>query len=167
MRTRRGSTAPASRAGTPGGRSSRSLRDGLREGERILHLTSGTYRLQMGFLAITDRHVVFGMSWAFLPFIRRRRDPPRVDLVGSRRLEAVGRATGPRLARGRGILGNLEEADAERLAGLIYALSTRRGARRGCHRRHPGPDRPPTRAELAGVDASQAPAAARLGGPRR
>ena len=52
------------------------LRDGLREGERILHLTSGTYRLQMGFLAITDRHVVFGMSWAFLPFIRRRRTIP-------------------------------------------------------------------------------------------
>ena len=43
------------------------LADGLLAGERILHLTSGIYRLQMGFMAITDRRVVVGMSWAFLP----------------------------------------------------------------------------------------------------
>jgi hypothetical protein len=49
------------------------LRNGLAEGERVEDLRSVTYRLQMGFLAITDRRVVAGMSWAFLPFVKRRR----------------------------------------------------------------------------------------------
>ena len=106
------------------------LRTGIEDREVILHLTSGTYRLQMGFLAITDRHVVFGMSWAFLPFIKRRRTIPH-ELVSWVRADS--KPWGARLAldsmAGGGILGNLEEADAERLAGLIYALSTRAKAR--------------------------------------
>jgi hypothetical protein len=52
------------------------LRDGLAAGERLEELRSVTYRLQMGFLAITDRRVVAGMSWAFLPFVKRRRAIP-------------------------------------------------------------------------------------------
>jgi len=106
------------------------LRDGLADDEVILHLASGTYRLQMGFLAITDRHVVLGMSWAFLPFIKRRRTIPH-ELVSWVRADS--KPWGARLAldsmAGGGILGNLEEADAERLAGLIHALSTRAKAR--------------------------------------
>jgi hypothetical protein len=52
------------------------LRAGLADGERVEGLRSVTYRLQMGFLAITDRRVVAGMSWAFLPFVKRRRAIP-------------------------------------------------------------------------------------------
>jgi hypothetical protein len=110
------------------------LRDGLEDGERILHLTSGTYRLQMGFLAITDRHVVFGMSWAFLPFVKRRRTIPH-ELIAWVRADS--KPWGARLAldsmAGGGILGNLEEADADRLRSLIYALSTREKERVAAH----------------------------------
>ena len=103
---------------------------GLEPEERILHLTSGTYRLQMGFLAVTDRRVVFGMSWAFLPFVKKRRSIPHERIAWVR---ADSKPWGALVVLdstvGRGALGNLEEAEAERLAGLIYALSVRARAR--------------------------------------
>ena len=49
------------------------VRKGIEPGEELLELHATVYRLQMGFLALTDRRVVAGMSWAFLPFIKRRR----------------------------------------------------------------------------------------------
>lgn len=102
------------------------LRVGLGAQERILHLTSGTYRLQMGFLAITDRRAVFGMSWAFLPFIKKRHAVAFEQVAWVR---ADSKPWGARLVldstAGRGALGNLEEENAERLASLIYALSLR------------------------------------------
>lgn len=102
------------------------LSNGLLPGERILHLTSGTYRLQMGFMAITDRRVVFGMSWAFFPFINRRLGIP-LEAITWVRVDSNpwgGRiVVDSRLGTGR--LGDIGEAEAERLKGLVLRLSTR------------------------------------------
>jgi hypothetical protein len=102
------------------------LRKGIWPQERILHLTSGTYRLQMGFLAITDRRVVFGMYWAFFPFIKKRFAVPHEQISWAR---MDSKPWGARLildsTMGRGALGNLEEDEASRLAGLINALAAR------------------------------------------
>lgn len=102
------------------------LRNGLWPEERILHLTSGTYRLQMGFLAITDRRVVFGMYWAFFPFLKRRFAVPHEQIAWVR---MDSKPWGARLILdsplGRGALGNLQENEAARLAGLVAALSQR------------------------------------------
>jgi len=106
------------------------LGKGLWSQERILHLTSGTYRLQMGFLAITDRRVVFGMSWAFFPFINRRMGVPLESIAW---VKMDSKPWGARLildsTMGRGALGNLDEDEAERLAGLVRRLSGRAKAR--------------------------------------
>ncbi len=102
------------------------LSNGLWPGERILHLTSGTYRLQMGFLAITDRRVVVGMSWAFLPFINRRLGVP-LEAITWVRVDS--NPWGGRLVvdsqSGTARLGDIDEADAERLAVLIRRLAQR------------------------------------------
>jgi Bacterial PH domain len=99
---------------------------GLLPGERILHLTSGTYRLQMGFMAITDMRVVVGMSWAFLPFINRRRSVP-LEAITWVRVDS--NPWGGRLVvdsrQGTLRLGDIDEAEAERLASLIRRLSDR------------------------------------------
>jgi hypothetical protein len=106
------------------------LNGGLLRGERILHLTSGTYRLQMGFLAITDRRVVVGMSWAFIPFINRRLGVP-LEAVTWVRVDS--NPWGGRLVvdsrLGTARLGDIEEDEAERLAQLIRRLSNRAKAR--------------------------------------
>lgn len=107
------------------------LARGLPDGERLLHLQSGTFHLQMGFLAITDRRVVFGMSWAFLPFINRRSSVEHAQ-VASVRTDSNpwgARLTVDSLA-GRDALGNLEEAEAEALAKLIARLALRARATR-------------------------------------
>ncbi len=102
------------------------LGSGLWAQERILHLTSGTYRLQMGFVAITDRRVVFGMSWAFFPFINRRMGVP-LELIAWAKMDS--KPWGARLildsSMGRGALGDLDEEQAEQLAGLVRRLSGR------------------------------------------
>ena len=49
------------------------LREDLEQDEKLVELHSCTYRLQMGYLAVTDRRFVAGMSIAFLPFLDRRR----------------------------------------------------------------------------------------------
>ncbi len=102
------------------------LAKGLLPGERILHLTSGTYRLQMGFLAITDRRVVVGMSWAFFPFINRRLGVPLEAITW---LRVDSNPWGGRLVvdsrLGTARLGDIDEPDAERLASLISRLSNR------------------------------------------
>ena len=105
---------------------------GLLPGETILHLTSGTYRLQMGFLAITDRRVVFGMSWAFLPFIKRRREIPYGQIVWVK-MHSRPWGASVRLDSwvGNGALGNMEEPDADRLVRLISALVQRARAQGG------------------------------------
>ena len=99
---------------------------GLWTGERILHLTSGTYRLQMGFMAITDRRVVVGMSWAFFPFINRRLSVP-LEAVTWVRVDSNpwgGRiVVDTRLGTAR--LGDIDEDEAERLKTLILRLSSR------------------------------------------
>jgi hypothetical protein len=102
------------------------LSKGLLPGERILHLTSGTYRLQMGFLAITDRRVVFGMSWAFLPFINRRLEIPHEQITWVRiDSNPWGGLLVVDSRIGTGRLGDIEEAEAERLAALVARLSQR------------------------------------------
>jgi len=102
------------------------LAGGLWPGERILHLTSGTYRLQMGFMAITNRRVVVGMSWAFLPFINRRLGVP-LEAITWVRVDS--NPWGGRLVvdsrTGTARLGDIDEDEAERLASLIRRLSER------------------------------------------
>jgi hypothetical protein len=102
------------------------LAGGLLPGERVLHLTSGTYRLQMGFLAITNRRVVVGMSWAFLPFINRRLGVP-LEAITWVRVDS--NPWGGRLVvdsrMGTARLGDIEEDEAARLAALIKRLAER------------------------------------------
>jgi hypothetical protein len=102
------------------------LDNGLWAGERILHLTSGTYRLQMGYLAITDRRLVFGMSWAFLPFIKRRRSFP-LEQISWARMERNpwGARLMIRSPSGKASLGDLEDQEAAKLASLVSALARR------------------------------------------
>lgn len=99
---------------------------GLLPGEHILHLTSGTYRLQMGFMAITNRRVVVGMSWAFFPFINRRLGVP-LEAITWVRVDSNpwgGRiVVDSRLGTAR--LGDIEEPEAERLKSLVLRLSVR------------------------------------------
>ena len=106
------------------------LEKGVWQGERVLHLTTGTYRLQMGFLAITNRRVVFGMSWAFFPFINRRLPIPheqvtwvRIDSHPWGGLLVVDSRVGT------GRLGDIDEHEAQRLAKLVARLSRRAKAR--------------------------------------
>ena len=106
------------------------LDNGLQPGERILHLTSGVYRLQMGYMAITDQRVVVGMSWAFLPFINRRLGVP-LEAVTWVRVDSD--PWGGRLVVdsrvGTARLGDIDEDKAERLATLVRRLSARAKAR--------------------------------------
>ena len=101
------------------------LREGLLSGERMLELQSVTYRLQMGFLAITDRRAITGMSWAFLPFVKRRRAIPLRLLEG---VTVKRRAWGTSLElRGGGQIlrvGNLEPEQADVLAQRLKSLAT-------------------------------------------
>jgi len=80
----------------------------------------------MGFLVVTDRRLVLGMSWAFFPFISRRIGIP-LERITSTRVES--KPWGGRLVvgstMGRVALGNLEEAEGERLAALITELAGR------------------------------------------
>ena len=102
------------------------LGNGLLPGERILHLTRGTYRLQMGFLAITDRRVIVGMSWAFFPFINRRLAIP-LEAITWVRVDS--NPWGGRIVidsrAGTARLGDIEEAEAARLAALVKRLAER------------------------------------------
>ena len=108
------------------------LAKGLWPGERILHLTSGTYRLQMGFLAITDRRVVFGMSWAFFPFINRRLGIPHEQITWVRiDTNPWGGLFVVDSRQGTGRLGDIEEDEAQRLAALVARLSRRAKQRTG------------------------------------
>lgn len=106
------------------------LDGGLWAGERMLHLSSGTYRLQMGFMAITDRRVVVGMSWAFFPFINRRLGVPLEQVTWVR---VDSNPWGGRLVVdsrvGTARLGDVEEPEAERLASLVRRLADRARAR--------------------------------------
>jgi hypothetical protein len=108
------------------------LSNGLWAGESILHLTTGTYRLQMGFVAVTNRRVVFGMSWAFLPFINRRMGVPH-ELIAWVKMDS--KPWGARLildsTMGRGAIGDLDENEALRLANFVARLATRAKARAG------------------------------------
>jgi hypothetical protein len=117
------------------------LRNLLWEDEHILVLTTGTYRLQMGYLAITSRRVIVGMSWAFIPFIKKHLGIP-LELVRIAR-----RDHNPWGARievfsqvGKFSFGDLEDAEADELAALITA-----GARRALARQpaSPAPGGPP------------------------
>jgi Domain of unknown function (DUF4389) len=100
------------------------LRKGLAAGERVEDLRSVTYRLQMGFFAITDRRVVAGMSWAFLPFVKRRRAIPlRVLEPVEVRRRAWGTGLTLRGAGERIRVGNLEPDDAADLKARLEALA--------------------------------------------
>jgi len=129
---------------------------GLWRGERILHLTSGTYRLQMGYVAVTDRRVVFGMSWAFFPFINRRLPIP-YELVAWVRMDS--NPWGARLivdsTLGTGRLGNLSEDEAARLAALVSSLADR--AKRRVAARAPVAGNPGMAAETRHVAAVTRP----------
>jgi hypothetical protein len=100
------------------------LREGTLEGERVIELQSVTYRLQMGFLAITDRRAITGMSWAFLPFVKRRRAIPLRLLEG---VTVKRRAWGTSMEmRGGGQIlrvGNLEPEQADGLAQRLQSLA--------------------------------------------
>jgi hypothetical protein len=104
----------------------RFIRTGVWPEERIHVLRSGVYLLQMGFIAVTNRRVVLGMSWAFVPFINSRR-----DLQHSQLWRAVPdwRPWGARLtlhARERRLrLGNLEREEAAALARQVQRLAVR------------------------------------------
>ena len=56
------------------------LREDLDENEKLVELHSCTYRLQMGYLAVTDQRFAAGMSIAFLPFLDRRRSVALRDI---------------------------------------------------------------------------------------
>ena len=106
------------------------LRNLLWEDEHILVLTTGTYRLQMGYLAITNRRAIVGMSWAFIPFVKKHLAIP-LELVRIAR-----RDHNPWGARievfsqvGKFSFGDLEDGEADELAALITA-----GARRALAR---------------------------------
>ncbi len=102
------------------------IRDGLAEGEELLELHSVTYRLQMGFLAITDRRCVAGMSWAFLPFVKRRRSVPHRLVASARvRRRAWGTSLDLRSAEDRLRVGNLEAPAAAALRERVLALAER------------------------------------------
>jgi hypothetical protein len=111
------------------------LRNLLWEGEHILVVTTGTYRLQMGYLVITNRRVMVGMSWAFIPFIKKHMGIP-LELVRIAR-----RDHNPWGAKievfsqiGKFAFGDLEDDEADKLAALIAA-----GARRAIARQAPPP----------------------------
>lgn len=102
------------------------IREGLAEGEELLELHTVTYRLQMGFLAITDRRSVAGMSWAFLPFVKRRRSVPHRLLASARvRRRAWGTSLDLRSAEDRLRVGNLEGPAAPGLRQRVLALAER------------------------------------------
>jgi hypothetical protein len=102
------------------------LRNGIYPGERLLHLQAGTHRLQMGYMAVTDRRVVVGMSWAFVPFINRRLSIP-LEAVTWVRVDS--NPWGGRIVvdsrAGTARLGDVDEAPAGRLAALIRRLAAR------------------------------------------
>lgn len=88
--------------------------------EPVLDLVAGTYWLQTGYLAVTDRRVVIGMSWPLLPFTDRRLSIPHrwITAVRFKWLPwgAVVNVSGP--VRGAGI-GGLELARAEAVVRLL------------------------------------------------
>jgi hypothetical protein len=102
------------------------LRNLLWEGERIHVLTTGTYRFQMGYLAVTGQRVIVGMSWAFFPFIRKHLGIP-LELVRIARHEH--NPWGAKLEvfsqTGKFSFGDLADEEAERLAALIVAGAKR------------------------------------------
>jgi len=103
------------------------VRTGIEPGEELLELHTAVYRLQMGFLALTDRRVVAGMSWAFLPFIKRRRSLPYgvIEAVSVRR-QPWGASLGMLAAGHRLRVANLEDPLAGHIRDVIEAR--RRGA---------------------------------------
>jgi hypothetical protein len=98
----------------------RLLRELLLPGERIAVITTGTYRFQMGYLAVTDRRALVGMSWAFIPFVSKHLAMP-LEQVRLARHEH--RPWGAKVEvfshDAKFSFGDLEDDEAERLAALI------------------------------------------------
>ena len=98
------------------------VRTGIERGEELLELHTAVYRLQMGYLALTDRRVVAGMSWAFFPFIKRRRSFPygAIEAVSVRR-QPWGASLGMLSAGHRLRVANLEDPLAAHIRDEIEA----------------------------------------------
>jgi hypothetical protein len=96
------------------------LRSLLLEGEGIVALTTGTYRFQMGYLAVTERRVMVGMSWAFLPFVKKHLAIPLEQVRIARHEHRPWGAKVEVFSNvGKFSFGDLEDDEAERLAELI------------------------------------------------
>jgi len=117
----------------------RLLRELLWQGEEIQVLTTGTYRLQMGYLAITGQRVLVGMSWAFFPFIKKHMGIP-LELVRIARHDhnPWGAKVEVFSQVGKFSFGDLSDDEANRLATMIVD-----GAQRAVAAQAPPPPPPP------------------------
>jgi hypothetical protein len=116
------------------------LRKLLWDDEHILVITTGTYKLQMGYLALTNRRVIVGMSWPFIPFIKKHLGIPLETVRLARRDHNPWGAKVEVFSQvGKFAFGDLENGEADELAALITAGAQRAIARQPA----PPPPGPP------------------------
>ncbi len=92
----------------------------LDEGEEVLEVVRGTFSLEPGYLAVTNRRVVFGMAMPVLPFINRTVKIAHQAVAGvdveHRPWGASVRVTSRDATP---VIGGLEPAEADAIAELI------------------------------------------------